>query len=87
MHTALGAIATGGLEGALVTGGIAGAAPQLNDVQRVIVQSLTNKGMKQENAEAVINSVTSLALISIGLGSGLSTASIGSAVNVDSNNR
>ena len=70
MHTALGAIATGGLEGALVTGGIAGAAPQLNDVQRVIVQSLTNKGMKQENAEAVINSVTSLALISIGLGSG-----------------
>ncbi|MCT9978147.1 hemagglutinin repeat-containing protein, partial [Acinetobacter sp. I-MWF] len=87
MHTAIGALSTGTVEGALTTTGIAAAAPTLNQIQENMVKTLTDKGMKTDSAEAVVNSVSSLALLGAGTAAGLNTSSVGTAVNVDSNNR
>ena len=87
MHTAIGALSTGTVEGALTTTGIAAAAPTLNQIQENMVKTLTDKGMKTDSAEAVVNGVSSLALLGAGTAAGLNTSSVGTAVNVDSNNR
>ncbi|BCX73166.1 hemagglutinin repeat-containing protein [Acinetobacter sp. Tol 5] len=87
MHTAIGALSTGSIEGALTTSGIAAAAPTLNKIQENMVKTLTEKGMKTDSAEAVVNGVSSLALFGAGTVVGLNTSSVGTAVNVDSNNR
>ncbi|MBK5648141.1 MAG: hemagglutinin repeat-containing protein, partial [Acinetobacter sp.] len=87
MHTAIGALGTGSIEGALTTSGIAALAPTLNKIQENMVKTLTDKGMKADTAEAVVNGVSSLALFGAGTAAGLSTSSVATAVNVDSNNR
>ncbi len=87
MHTAIGALSTGSIEGALTTSGIAAAAPTLNQIQENMVKTLTEKGMKTDSAEAVVNGVSSLALLGAGTAVGLNTSSVATAVNVDSNNR
>lgn len=87
MHTALGALGTGTLEGAITTGTVAASAPKINDFQNSIAQALTQTGMSGKAAEAVASGVTSLTLAGVGVASGLNTGSTATAVNVDANNR
>ena len=84
MHTALG---TGSLEGALTTGGVATAAPLINQFEDNVTNALIEKGMSSETAKLVANGVSTLTLTGVGASTGLSTGSIGTAINVDSNNR
>lgn len=62
MHTAIGALSTGSIEGALTTTSIAAAAPTLNQIQESMVKTLTDKEMKTDSAEAVVNGVSSFLL-------------------------
>ncbi len=87
MHTALGALGTGTLEGAITTGTVAASAPKINDFQNSVAQALTHTGMSEKAAEAVASGVTSLTLASAGVAAGLNTGSTATAINVDSNNR
>nr|WP_309455264.1 hypothetical protein [Acinetobacter sp.] len=87
MHTALGALGTGTLEGAITTGTVAASAPKINDFQNSVAQALTHTGMSEKAAEAVASGVTSLTLAGAGVASGLNTGSTATAVNVDANNR
>ncbi|EOE8049383.1 colicin E5-related ribonuclease [Acinetobacter baumannii] len=87
MHTALGALGTGTLEGAITTGTVAASAPKINDFQNSVAQALTHTGMSEKAAEAVASGVTSLTLAGVGVASGLNTGSTATAVNVDANNR
>ena len=87
MHTALGALGTGTLEGAITTGTVAASAPKINDFQNSVAQALTHTGMSEKAAEAVASGVTSLTLASVGVAAGLNTGSTATAINVDSNNR
>ncbi len=67
MHTALGALGTGTLEGAITTGTVAASAPKINDFQNSVAQALTHTGMSEKAAEAVASGVTSLTLASAGV--------------------
>ncbi|WP_228270355.1 hemagglutinin repeat-containing protein [Acinetobacter colistiniresistens] len=87
MHTALGALGTGSLEGALTTGGVATAAPLINQFEDNVTNALIEKGMSSDTAKLVANGVSTLTLTGVGASTGLSTGSIGTAINVDSNNR
>ncbi|WP_201586117.1 two-partner secretion domain-containing protein [Psychrobacter jeotgali] len=86
-HTALGALATGSVEGALTTGGVAAAAPTLNEVQTKLAKALVDKGMSADIAEGAASGVVSLALLGAGSAAGLDTSSTATGVNVDANNR
>lgn len=87
MHTALGALGTGTLEGAITTGTVAASAPKINDFQNSVAQALTQTGMSEKTAEAVASGVTSLTLAGAGVAAGLDTGSTVTAINVDANNR
>jgi len=87
MHTALGALGTGTLEGAVTTGTVAASAPKINDFQNSVAQALTQTGISEKTAEAVASGVTSLTLAAAGVVAGLNTGSTATAVNVDANNR
>ena len=86
-HTALGALATGSVEGALTTGGVAAAAPTLNEVQTKLAKALVDKGMSADIAEGAASGVVSLTLLGAGSAAGLDTSSTATGVNVDANNR
>ncbi|WP_171497931.1 hypothetical protein [Acinetobacter guillouiae] len=50
MHTAIGSLGTGSIDGALTTSGIAAVAPTLSTIQENMVKTLTDKGMKADTA-------------------------------------
>ena len=87
MHTALGALGTGSVEGALTTGGVAAAAPTLNEVQAKVAKALVDTGLSEDIAKGAASGVMSLALVGAGTAAGLDTASTVTATNVDANNR
>lgn len=87
MHTAIGALSTGSLEGALTTGGVAAAAPKLNEIQASITQKLSETGMNADTAKLIADGGLSLALAGVGTSVGLDVSSTTTAVNVDANNR
>ncbi|MCG3882707.1 hypothetical protein [Psychrobacter sp. Ps3] len=87
MHTALGALGTGSVEGALATGGVAAAAPTLNEVQAKVAKALVDTGLSEDIAKGAASGVMSLALVGAGTAAGLDTASTVTATNVDANNR
>ncbi len=87
MHTALGALGTGSVEGALTTGGVAAAAPTLNSLQDKMAESLIASGMSESIAKGTASGVVSLALLGAGSAAGLDTSSTVTATNVDANNR
>ena len=87
MHTALGALGTGTIEGALTTGGVASVAPIINQFEDNVMNALIEKGMSSDTAKLVANGVSTLTLTGVGASTGLSTGSVVTAINVDSNNR
>ncbi len=52
-----------------------------------MTNALIEKGMSSDTAKLVANGVSTLTLTGVGASTGLSTGSIGTAINVDSNNR
>lgn len=87
MHTALGALGTGSVEGALTTGGVAAAAPTLNQVQEKITTALIDNGLSANLAEGAASGLVSLTLLGAGAAAGLDTSSTFTATSVDANNR
>ncbi|MFL1733044.1 hypothetical protein [Moraxella oculi] len=86
LHTAMGLLATGTIEGTLSTGAIAGVAPKLNDIQAKLTEKLIEQGLDTSTAKSISQSALSLALAGIGTSTGLDTSSTAYAVNTDVNN-
>ena len=87
LHTAMGLLATGTVEGAFATGGVAAAAPTIQEVSKTITQNLIDQGVSQDKAEATTNLITSLAIATVTQSAGVDASSTAMAVNADAFNR
>lgn len=87
LHTAVGALGTGTVEGAFTTGSVAAAAPTIHEISEKVAQKLIDQGVSSDNAEVTANLIVSLAIAATTQSAGVDTTSTAMAVNVDVNNR
>ena len=86
LHIAMGALATGTVEGVFTAGAAASAAPKLNHLQAKLKQKLNEQGLESDTAEMISQSVLNLTLAGIGASAGLDTGSTVYGLNTDVNN-
>lgn len=87
LHTIVGGL-TGGAGGVLGAGAAASAAPMLNELQNTIVATLKEAGASDTIASGAAQVIAQVAAAGVGAAaSGGNVAGVGSALNVDINNR
>ena len=89
LHTAMGLLATGTVEGAFATGGVAAAAPQIEKFEAILTEKLANDDSleSKHKAELAAKAIIGVTLLTAGETSGLDTSSTLMATNVEVNNR
>ncbi|WP_036388401.1 polymorphic toxin-type HINT domain-containing protein, partial [Moraxella caprae] len=87
LHTAVGAIGTGTIEGAVTTGGIAASAPIIDKLSEQVTEQLVKAGISEDTAQNATSLITSLAIATATQSAGVDTSSTVMAVNTDVNNR
>ncbi|VEG13946.1 hypothetical protein [Moraxella cuniculi] len=87
MHTLIGVLGTGTVEGAITTGSVAVSAPILNKISQQVIKILIDQGVSPQIAKNAVDLVSNLGIATITQLAGAETASTAMAVNVDAFNR
>ncbi|MDO4895355.1 hemagglutinin repeat-containing protein, partial [Moraxella sp.] len=89
LHTAVGALGTGTIEGTLATASVATAAPKIEKLEAILTEKLANDDSleSKQRAEQAAKAIIGVALLTVGETSGLNTSSTMMAANVEVNNR
>ena len=87
LHTAVGAIGTGTIEGAVTTGSVAAAAPTIDKLSEQLTEQLVKAGISEDTAQNATSLITSLAIATATQSAGVDTTSTAMAVNADAFNR
>ncbi|SIS09011.1 hypothetical protein SAMN02745664_1261, partial [Moraxella cuniculi DSM 21768] len=87
LHTLIGVLGTGTVEGAMTTGSVALSAPILNKISQQVIKILIDQGVSPQIAKNAVDLVSNLGIATITELAGAETASTAMAVNVDAFNR
>ncbi|WP_126331543.1 hypothetical protein [Moraxella cuniculi] len=87
LHTLIGVLGTGTVEGAITTGSVALSAPILNKISQQAIKILIDQGVSPQIAKNAVDLVSNLGIATITQLAGAETASTAMAVNVDAFNR
>ncbi|MCL1624426.1 hypothetical protein M2R47_09320, partial [Moraxella sp. Tifton1] len=87
LHTAVGVIGTGTIEGAVTTGSIAASAPIIDKLSEQTTKQLVKAGISEDTAQNATSLITSLAIATATQSAGVDTSSTVMAVNADAFNR
>lgn len=87
LHTAVGAIGTGTIEGAVTTGSVAAAAPTIDKLSEQITEQLVKAGISEDTTQNATSLITSLAIATATQSVGVDTTSTVMVVNADAFNR
>ncbi|AKG16911.1 two-partner secretion domain-containing protein [Moraxella bovoculi] len=87
LHTAVGVIGTGTIEGAVTTGSIAASAPIIDKLSEQTTKQLVKAGISENAAQNATSLITSLAIATATQSAGVDTSSTVMAVNADAFNR